>query len=248
LVHPNLCLSHPPQLLPNFSPTSPRVLPNFCPHPPLVLPSSSPRPPQLLPNSSPTPPQLLPSSSPTFVPHPPQLLPNFCPSSSPTFAPRPPQLLPLVLPNSSPTPPPILPKLLPNSSPRRLHFSPDTTKTPKPQTLSLPSLPQKRRSNRQVKRKKYTEDLDIKITDDEEDEELDVTGPVRSEQPPAPQPPAPEPEPEGETLPSMQFFVENPSEEDAAIVDKVLSMRVVKKELPSGQFTESEEFFVKYKN
>uniref|UniRef100_A0A8C4J301 Chromodomain helicase DNA binding protein 8 n=1 Tax=Dromaius novaehollandiae TaxID=8790 RepID=A0A8C4J301_DRONO len=107
---------------------------------------------------------------------------------------------------------------------------------------------QKRRSNRQVKRKKYTEDLDIKITDDEEDEELDVTGPVRPEQPPAPQPPMPEPEPEGETLPSMQFFVENPSEEDAAIVDKVLSMRVVKKELPSGQFTESEEFFVKYKN
>uniref|UniRef100_A0A452IVR3 Chromodomain helicase DNA binding protein 8 n=1 Tax=Gopherus agassizii TaxID=38772 RepID=A0A452IVR3_9SAUR len=41
---------------------------------------------------------------------------------------------------------------------------------------------------------------------------------------------------------------ENPSEEDAAIVDKVLSMRVVKKELPSGQFTEAEEFFVKYKN
>ncbi|XP_065278989.1 chromodomain-helicase-DNA-binding protein 8 [Emys orbicularis] len=105
---------------------------------------------------------------------------------------------------------------------------------------------QKRRSNRQVKRKKYTEDLDIKITDDEEDEELDVTGPVRPEQPPAPQPPAPEPE--GETLPSMQFFVENPSEEDAAIVDKVLSMRVVKKELPSGQFMEAEEFFVKYKN
>lgn len=58
-----------------------------------------------------------------------------------------------------------------------------------------------------MKRKKYTEDLDIKITDDEEDEELDVTGPPRPEQPPAPQPPAPEPEPEGETLPSMQFFV-----------------------------------------
>ncbi|XP_062993884.1 chromodomain-helicase-DNA-binding protein 8 isoform X9 [Elgaria multicarinata webbii] len=107
---------------------------------------------------------------------------------------------------------------------------------------------QKRRSNRQVKRKKYTEDLDIKITDDEEDEELDVTGPIKAEQPPAPEPPAPEPIPEGETLPSMQFFVENPSEEDAAIVDKVLSMRVVKKELPNGQFTEAEEFFVKYKN
>uniref|UniRef100_A0A670ZHW5 Uncharacterized protein n=1 Tax=Pseudonaja textilis TaxID=8673 RepID=A0A670ZHW5_PSETE len=106
---------------------------------------------------------------------------------------------------------------------------------------------QKRRSNRQVKRKKYTEDLDIKITDDE-DEELDVTGPIKTEQPPAPEPLAPEPTPEGETLPSMQFFVENPSEEDAAIVDKVLSMRVVKKELPNGQFTEAKEFFVKYKN
>ncbi|KAM4754425.1 LOW QUALITY PROTEIN: chromodomain-helicase-DNA-binding protein 8-like [Cyanocitta cristata] len=103
---------------------------------------------------------------------------------------------------------------------------------------------QKRRSNRQVKRKKYTEDLDIKITDDEEDEELDVTGPARPEQPPAPPPP----EHDGDALPSMQFFVENPSEEDAAIVDKVLSMRVVKKELPSGQLVESEEFFVKYKN
>uniref|UniRef100_A0A670ZHB9 Uncharacterized protein n=1 Tax=Pseudonaja textilis TaxID=8673 RepID=A0A670ZHB9_PSETE len=89
---------------------------------------------------------------------------------------------------------------------------------------------QKRRSNRQVKRKKYTEDLDIKITDDEDDEELDVTGPIKTEHPPAPEPPAPDPIPEGETLPSMQFFVENPSEEDAAIVDKVLSMRVVKKE------------------
>uniref|UniRef100_A0A670ZH98 Uncharacterized protein n=1 Tax=Pseudonaja textilis TaxID=8673 RepID=A0A670ZH98_PSETE len=107
---------------------------------------------------------------------------------------------------------------------------------------------QKRRSNRQVKRKKYTEDLDIKITDDEDDEELDVTGPIKTEHPPAPEPPAPDPIPEGETLPSMQFFVENPSEEDAAIVDKVLSMRVVKKELPNGQFTEAEEFFVKYKN
>uniref|UniRef100_A0A674HTT9 Chromodomain helicase DNA binding protein 8 n=1 Tax=Taeniopygia guttata TaxID=59729 RepID=A0A674HTT9_TAEGU len=93
--------------------------------------------------------------------------------------------------------------------------------------------PQKRRSNRQVKRKKYTEDLDIKITDDEEDEELDVTGPARPEQPPAPPPP----EPDG---------AENPSEEDAAIVDKVLSMRVVKKEV--RPVVEAEEFFVKYKN
>ncbi|XP_029435998.1 chromodomain-helicase-DNA-binding protein 8 isoform X2 [Rhinatrema bivittatum] len=102
---------------------------------------------------------------------------------------------------------------------------------------------QKRRSNRQVKRKKYTEDLDIRITDDEEEEEVDVTGPVRPEPLLLPEVP-----PESEVLPSMQFFVENPSEEDAAIVDKILSMRVVKKELPSGLYIEAEEFFVKYKN
>ncbi|CAN8178669.1 unnamed protein product, partial [Coccothraustes coccothraustes] len=111
---------------------------------------------------------------------------------------------------------------------------------------------QKRRSNRQVKRKKYTEDLDIRLTDEEEEEELDVTGLARAEQEaePPPAPPTLPPEPEGgdAALPSMQFFVENPSEEDAAIVDKVLSMRVVKKELPSGQVVEAEEFFVKYKN
>ncbi|XP_054151241.1 LOW QUALITY PROTEIN: chromodomain-helicase-DNA-binding protein 8-like [Melozone crissalis] len=118
---------------------------------------------------------------------------------------------------------------------------------------------QKRRSNRQVKRKKYTEDLDIKLTDDEElDEELDVTGPAAAarpesadhERPPAPSAPSAGTDGEGAdaALPSMQFFVENPSEEDAAIVDKVLSMRVVKKELPSGQLVEAEEFFVKYKN
>ncbi|XP_077154434.1 chromodomain-helicase-DNA-binding protein 8 [Ranitomeya variabilis] len=104
---------------------------------------------------------------------------------------------------------------------------------------------QKRRSNRQVKRKKYTEDLDIKITDDEDDEEVDVTGPVKSE-------PVLLPEPipllDHETVPSMQFFVENPSEEDAAIVDKILSMRVVKKELSTGGYIDAEEFFVKYKN
>uniref|UniRef100_A0A673Y650 Chromodomain helicase DNA binding protein 8 n=1 Tax=Salmo trutta TaxID=8032 RepID=A0A673Y650_SALTR len=75
---------------------------------------------------------------------------------------------------------------------------------------------QKRRSNRQVKRKKYTEDLDIKITDDEDEPEEDVD--------------------------------ENPNEEDAAIVDKVLSMRLTKKEVSPGHYINAEEFFVKYKN
>ncbi|EMP41280.1 Chromodomain-helicase-DNA-binding protein 9 [Chelonia mydas] len=41
---------------------------------------------------------------------------------------------------------------------------------------------------------------------------------------------------------------ENPSEEDAAIVDKILSSRIVKKEISAGMTMEEEEFFVKYKN
>uniref|UniRef100_A0A673IX60 Chromodomain-helicase-DNA-binding protein 8 n=1 Tax=Sinocyclocheilus rhinocerous TaxID=307959 RepID=A0A673IX60_9TELE len=92
--------------------------------------------------------------------------------------------------------------------------------------------PSKRRSNRQVKRKKYTEDLDIKITDDEDEIDADIdvtTTPVSS-------------------AGHLQSMGENPSEEDAAIVDKILSMRVTKKEVSPGQYTNVEEFFVKYKN
>uniref|UniRef100_A0A8C2AMV9 Chromodomain helicase DNA binding protein 8 n=1 Tax=Cyprinus carpio TaxID=7962 RepID=A0A8C2AMV9_CYPCA len=46
----------------------------------------------------------------------------------------------------------------------------------------------------------------------------------------------------------VDMFQENPSEEDAAIVDKILSMRVTTKEVSPGQYTNVEEFFVKYKN
>ncbi|TSK82125.1 Chromodomain-helicase-DNA-binding protein 8 [Bagarius yarrelli] len=113
------------------------------------------------------------------------------------------------------------------------------------------NLSQMRRSNRQVKRKKYTEDLDIKITDDEDDpgEEVDVITPT------AMLPTGHSQylgtafqELDGDALPSMQFFVENPSEEDAAVVDKVLSMRLIKKEVSPGHYATVEEFFVKYKN
>ncbi|KAG5841682.1 hypothetical protein ANANG_G00169260 [Anguilla anguilla] len=104
-----------------------------------------------------------------------------------------------------------------------------------PNTLEEDML-QKRRSNRQVKRKKYTEDLDIKITDDEDEqeEEVDLQQDLSGV--------------DADGLPSMQFFVENPSEEDAAIVDKVLSLRISKKEISPGQYVNVEEFFVKYKN
>ncbi|XP_076018245.1 chromodomain-helicase-DNA-binding protein 8 isoform X3 [Genypterus blacodes] len=110
----------------------------------------------------------------------------------------------------------------------------------------------KRRSNRVVKRKKYTEDLDIKITDDEdEQEDVDVTttaAAVASISGGSAAQLKQEMELDGDGLQSMQFFVENPSEEDAAIVDKVLSLRLAKKELSPGLYGTSEEFFVKYKN
>ncbi|KAM9719285.1 chromodomain-helicase-DNA-binding protein 8 isoform 2-T2 [Menidia menidia] len=109
-----------------------------------------------------------------------------------------------------------------------------------------------RRSNRVVKRKKYTEDLDIKITDDEdEQEDVDVTttaAAVASISGGAAAQLKQEVELDPDGLQSMQFFVENPSEEDAAIVDKVLSMRITKKEISSSQYMNVEEFFVKYKN
>uniref|UniRef100_A0A673J4C6 Chromodomain-helicase-DNA-binding protein 8 n=1 Tax=Sinocyclocheilus rhinocerous TaxID=307959 RepID=A0A673J4C6_9TELE len=111
--------------------------------------------------------------------------------------------------------------------------------------------PPKRRSNRQVKRKKYTEDLDIKITDDEDEIDADIdvtTTPVSSAGHLQSMGAELHQELDGDGLPSMQFFVENPSEEDAAIVDKILSMRVTKKEVSPGQYTNVEEFFVKYKN
>ncbi|XP_066536668.1 chromodomain-helicase-DNA-binding protein 8 [Hoplias malabaricus] len=111
-------------------------------------------------------------------------------------------------------------------------------------------LSQMRRSNRQVKRKKYTEDLDIKITDDEDeaDEDVDVTTPAVFTGVHPQSTGAELQELDGDGLPSMQFFVENPSEEDAAIVDKILAMRLTKKEVSPGQYINVEEFFVKYKN
>lgn len=67
-----------------------------------------------------------------------------------------------------------------------------------------------RRSNRQVKRKKYTEDLDIKITDDEDEpgEDIDVTTPAVIVSTGHSQSMGTTFEAlEGDGLPSMQFFV-----------------------------------------
>ncbi|KAK1330642.1 hypothetical protein QTO34_010838 [Cnephaeus nilssonii] len=91
---------------------------------------------------------------------------------------------------------------------------------------------QKRRSNRQIKRKKYAEDGEGKQSEEE------VKGSMKIKKNSAPLP--------GEQ--PLQLFVENPSEEDAAIVDKILSSRIVKKEVSPGVMIDTEEFFVKYKN
>uniref|UniRef100_A0A8C1SRI0 Chromodomain-helicase-DNA-binding protein 8 n=1 Tax=Cyprinus carpio TaxID=7962 RepID=A0A8C1SRI0_CYPCA len=130
------------------------------------------------------------------------------------------------------------------------HSDIDLSPPVSPRTLEE-EMSQKRRSNRQVKRKKYTEDLDIKITDDEDEMDADIdvtTAPVSGAGYLQSMGAELRQELDGDGLPSMQFFVENPSEEDAAIVDKILSMRVTKKEVSPGQYTNVEEFFVKYKN
>uniref|UniRef100_A0A8C0JDC0 Chromodomain helicase DNA binding protein 9 n=1 Tax=Chelonoidis abingdonii TaxID=106734 RepID=A0A8C0JDC0_CHEAB len=106
----------------------------------------------------------------------------------------------------------------------------DTKQTPQRSFKDEDS--QKRRSNRQVKRKKYAEEGEGKQSEEEAKVSVKIkksSAPLPAEQP-------------------LQLFVENPSEEDAAIVDKILSSRIVKKEISAGMTMEEEEFFVKYKN
>ncbi|KAM9544866.1 chromodomain-helicase-DNA-binding protein 9-like isoform 5-T7 [Salvelinus alpinus] len=90
-----------------------------------------------------------------------------------------------------------------------------------------------RRSNRQVKRKKYAEEGEARVSDEEVKVMVKAkrtsTAAARKE-------------------PAQQLFVENPSEEDAAVVDKIMSSRIVKNEVAPGVIIEVEEFFVKYKN
>ncbi|MEQ2274041.1 Chromodomain-helicase-DNA-binding protein 9, partial [Xenotaenia resolanae] len=90
----------------------------------------------------------------------------------------------------------------------------------------------KRRSNRQVKRKKYAEELEARLSD----EDVKVIVKAKKTNPAASKEPA------------VQLFVENPTEEDAAVIDKIMSSHVVKKEVSPGVMVEVEEFFVKYKN
>uniref|UniRef100_A0AAR2L4V2 DNA helicase n=1 Tax=Pygocentrus nattereri TaxID=42514 RepID=A0AAR2L4V2_PYGNA len=70
----------------------------------------------------------------------------------------------------------------------------------------------KRRSNRQVKRKRYAEEQDSRVSDEEMKVIVKAKKINSREQ-------------------AVQLFVENPSEEDAAVVDKIMASRIVKNEV-----------------
>ncbi|XP_056157872.1 chromodomain-helicase-DNA-binding protein 6 [Lampris incognitus] len=92
----------------------------------------------------------------------------------------------------------------------------------------------KRRSGRQVKRRKYNEDLDFKVVDDD-GETIAVLGTGRI--------PA-------LNATALAWQAEEPPEDEANIIEKILSVRIVKKESASSedQSEETEEFYVKYRN
>ncbi|KTG03094.1 hypothetical protein cypCar_00009698 [Cyprinus carpio] len=84
---------------------------------------------------------------------------------------------------------------------------------------------QKRRSSRQVKRKRYTEELEFRISDEDDDGD-DSPGPK-----------SPSTTSEQQELPDAE----------GPVVEKIMGMRIGKKELPSGEEVEVEEFYVKFK-
>ncbi|XP_036194224.1 chromodomain-helicase-DNA-binding protein 7 isoform X7 [Myotis myotis] len=103
----------------------------------------------------------------------------------------------------------------------------DKTPPPSPEEEEDPGV-QKRRSSRQVKRKRYTEDLEFKISDEEADD-ADAAG---------------------RDSPSNTSQSEQQESVDAEgpLVEKIMSSRSVKKQKESGEEVEVEEFYVKYKN
>ncbi|XP_049590182.1 chromodomain-helicase-DNA-binding protein 6 isoform X3 [Syngnathus scovelli] len=92
----------------------------------------------------------------------------------------------------------------------------------------------KRRSGRQVKRRKYNEDLDLKVVDDD-GETIAVLGAGRIA---------------ALSATALAWQAEEPPEDEANIIEKILSVRPVKKETSSleDQADEMEEFYVKYRN
>ncbi|XP_041639683.1 chromodomain-helicase-DNA-binding protein 6 isoform X2 [Cheilinus undulatus] len=91
----------------------------------------------------------------------------------------------------------------------------------------------KRRSGRQVKRRKYNEDLDFKVVDDD-GETIAVLGAGRIS---------------ALNATALAWQAEEPPEDEANIIEKILSVRTAKKETSSeDQSEDREEFYVKYRN
>ncbi|KAM9408149.1 chromodomain-helicase-DNA-binding protein 6 [Pholidichthys leucotaenia] len=90
----------------------------------------------------------------------------------------------------------------------------------------------KRRSGRQVKRRKYNEDLDFKVVDDD-GETIAVLGAGRIS---------------ALNATALAWQAEEPPEDEANIIEKILAVRTVKKETSEGQMEDTEEFYVKYRN
>ncbi|XP_022060688.2 chromodomain-helicase-DNA-binding protein 6 isoform X1 [Acanthochromis polyacanthus] len=92
----------------------------------------------------------------------------------------------------------------------------------------------KRRSGRQVKRRKYNEDLDFKVVDDD-GETIAVLGAGRIS---------------ALNATALAWQAEEPPEDEANIIEKILSVRTAKKETSSSedQAGDTEEFYVKYRN
>ncbi|XP_047438274.1 chromodomain-helicase-DNA-binding protein 6 isoform X2 [Mugil cephalus] len=92
----------------------------------------------------------------------------------------------------------------------------------------------KRRSGRQVKRRKYNEDMDFKVVDDD-GETIAVLGAGRIS---------------ALNATALAWQAEEPPEDEANIIEKILSVRTVKKETSSSedQVDDTEEFYVKYRN
>lgn len=99
--------------------------------------------------------------------------------------------------------------------------------SPPPEDDEDPGV-QKRRSSRQVKRKRYTEDLEFKISDEEADD-ADAAG-------------------RDSPSTTSQSEPQESVDADGPVVEKIMSSRSVKKQKESGEEVEVEEFYVKYKN
>ncbi|CAK6448021.1 unnamed protein product [Pipistrellus nathusii] len=109
---------------------------------------------------------------------------------------------------------------LPNSSLR----------SPEESTESTDS--QKRRSGRQVKRRKYNEDLDFKVVDDD-GETIAVLGAGRTS---------------ALSASTLAWQAEEPPEDDANIIEKILASKTVQEVHPGEPPFDLELFYVKYRN